>query len=226
MANFAPVVFSQTASDVTSDLRRRILSLELPPGSLISRTGLQAYYALSSTPVRDALIRLQEEGLVEIYPQARTLVSRIDLKQAREAHFLRSALERSIARQLASKSDTALISQLEHIIGLQEQQMRRQDYKSFSDLDLAFHKALFEASDHLSLFEVVRRESVHIDRLRAFHLPLGDKAARILADHRTILAGLVSGDPDRMEAAVEEHLSQSIGAAEEISKMQPDYFKP
>jgi GntR family transcriptional regulator, rspAB operon transcriptional repressor len=225
MTTIAPAAFSPPASDLASDMRRRILSLELPPGSAISRSELQAYYALSSTPVRDALIRLQEEGLVEIHPQARTRATRIDLAQAQEAHFLRSALERSIARQLAHSQPPDLVKQLKHIISLQREQIKTHDFMAFAQLDLAFHRMLFEASGHLTLFEVVRRESIHIDRLRAIHLPMGDKAQQILSDHADIVEAIASENADRAEAAIAHHLSQSITIAQQISQNRPDYFK-
>lgn len=225
MALSVSFAIEQTPSDLAADMRRRILSLELPPGSMLSRGDLQSYYAVSSSPIRDALIRLQEEGLVEIRPQARTRVSRIDLAQAREAHFLRSTLERAVVRQLAQQPVSGLADQLDHIIALQKDQVKAGDFRAFAQLDLEFHRALFSASHHLGLFEVIRRESIHIDRLRALHLPMGDKAQQILSDHAAIAAAIGSGIADEAEAAVARHLSQSIAIAQQISQIQPDYFK-
>lgn len=225
MALSVSFAIEQTPSDLAADMRRRILSLELAPGSMLSRGDLQAYYAVSSSPIRDALIRLQEEGLVEIRPQARTRVSRIDLAQAREAHFLRSTLERAVVRQLAQQPVSGLADQLDHIIALQKDQVKAGDFRAFAQLDLEFHRALFSASHHLGLFEVIRRESIHIDRLRALHLPMGDKAQQILSDHAAIAAAIGSGIADEAEAAVAWHLSQSIAIAQQISQIQPDYFK-
>ena len=83
-------------------LRIEIMSLRMKPGSIINRQGLQRQFKLSSTPIRDALIRLGEEGLVEIVAQSSTRVSLIDIDKARQAQFLRRALEQEHARtQLA-----------------------------------------------------------------------------------------------------------------------------
>ena len=82
----------QAAPQVYERLREMITSLGLPPGSTLSRVALADQFGLSSTPIRDALMRLDEEGLVEVFPQYATVVSRIDLKQAEQAHFLRQAL--------------------------------------------------------------------------------------------------------------------------------------
>ena len=214
------------ATDIHAALRPRILALDLPPGSQLVRGELQAEYGVSSTPVRDALLRLQEEGLVEIYPQSRTLVSRIDLRQAREAHFLRSALERSVVRLLAGKRDDGLARRLEHIAALQVDCERAGDLAGFASLDLAFHRALFEAAELTRLLDVIRRESVHIDRLRALHLPMGDKTKRIVDEHRAIIEAIIAGSPERADSAMAFHLSQSISIATQLIRSQPDYFEP
>lgn len=205
-------------------LRRRILALDLPPGAQLSRAELQAQYGVSSTPMRDALLRLREEGLVEIYPQSRTVVSRIDLSLAREAHLLRSSVERNIVRELAGEADPALIRTLRRIVALQEQTSRSGELDVFASLDQTFHETLFKAAGYLRTFAVIRRESVHIDRLRALHLPMGDKAGRILAEHARIVDALEACDPDRADEAMAFHLSQSIALASQLSQDWPDYF--
>jgi len=225
MRGTAPIAFDE-AGDIHADLKARILALTLPPGSQLSRTELQAAYAVSSTPVRDALLRLQDEGLVDIYPQSRTLVSRIDLGQAREAHFLRSSVERSVVRKLANRQDPELARRLGHVTALQVECLANGDLAGFASLDLAFHRTLFEAAELMRLHHVIRRESVHVDRLRALHLPMGDKSARIVDEHRAIIAAIAAGDGDAADAAMAFHLSQSITIATQLSRAQPDYFKP
>ena len=69
----------QAASRVFEQLRHMIVSLTLAPGTALSRSALQKEFGLSSTPIRDALMRLEEAGLVEVFPQSRTIVSLIDV---------------------------------------------------------------------------------------------------------------------------------------------------
>jgi DNA-binding GntR family transcriptional regulator len=217
---------AQDETTIYADLRARILALDLPPGSQLVRGEIQAAYRVSSTPVRDTLLRLQEEGLVDIHPQSRTLVSRIDLEQAREAHFLRSSIERSVARQLAEKPDEDLTRKLDHIVTLQVGCAASGDLHGFASLDLTFHRTLFEAANLVRLHHLIRRESVHIDRLRALHLPMGDKTKRIVDEHRTIIEAIAAASPKRADDAMGFHLSQSIRIATELSRIRPDYFAP
>lgn len=216
--------YASIRTDPYADLRQRIISLQLPPGTLLSRAELQARYGVSSTPMRDALLRLREEGLVEIYPQSRTLVSRIDLPLAREAHFLRSSVERNIVRELCLHPPAGLMDMLRRVVELQGQNTGPDDLAVFAGLDQTFHETMFKAMGYMRTFAVIRRESVHIDRLRALHLPLGDKVMRILSEHTHIIDALESGNPDKAEEAMGFHLSQSIAIANRLSDEWPGYF--
>src|SRR5262249_62019526 len=79
----------QAAPQVFERLRGLIIALELPPGSPLSRAALADQFGVSSTPIRDALMRLREEGLVEGFPPYATVVSPIDIGRAPHAHLLR-----------------------------------------------------------------------------------------------------------------------------------------
>ena len=101
----------QAAPQVFEWLRGSILSLQLAPGTALSRAELADRFELSQTPVRDALLQLAQAGLVDIFPQHATLVSRIDIPSATQAHFLRCAIELEVVRTLAlaPADDTAVL---------------------------------------------------------------------------------------------------------------------
>lgn len=212
------------APQVLDDLRRKIISLELLPRTLLSRQDLQAAYGVSSTPVRDALIKLQEEGLVEIYPQHATLVAPIDLAQARQAHFMRRSIEIEIARHLAQAPDQSVIALLYRQIEEQEMFAQLQSVERFAEADLLFHWTLYEASQVPDLWGQVRRFSGHIDRIRHLDLPADGKMQRIIADHNAIIAALEQGHGEAAVAAVRDHLSRSIALTGEMKAKNPDYF--
>ncbi|MEO4001882.1 GntR family transcriptional regulator [Mesorhizobium sp. CAU 1732] len=212
------------ALELSVQMRQRIVSLELAPGSILSRKALQDYYGVSSTPVRDMLLKLQEDGLVEMVPQSRTIVSLIDLDQAREAHFLRNSVERAIVVQLAKRPDPLLIAALENIVALQEQHAGS-NLTAFATLDQKFHRELFVSAGMMRLHAVIRRESMHIDRIRALHLPVGDKVIQILSDHRRIVDRLKAADPEGAADALTGHLSQSIAIAQDLQDKMPAYFR-
>ena len=92
------------ASRIFVALRDRIATLELPPGASLSEKECAIAFGVSRTPVREALLRLAEDQLVDIYPQSGTYVSRISAGAARDAMAIRGALERFAVREAAKRA--------------------------------------------------------------------------------------------------------------------------
>jgi GntR family transcriptional regulator, rspAB operon transcriptional repressor len=221
----ARVRSQQAAAQVFDELRDMILSLKLAPGTVLSRLRLQAQFGVSSTPVRDALMRLEAAGLVEVFPQSGTIVSLIDVALARQAQFLRRALEQEVVRTLAEKPDGGLIGRLRAVIDEQKGHARKHDLERFNDADLTFHRTLFEAAGAPDLFALIRNRSGHIDRIRRLHLPIGDKVGQIISNHSAIVSAIADGEPDRAQAQMRDHLSRSLAFSDELRARFPDYFK-
>ena len=131
----------QAAPQVFERLRKLITSLALPPGSPLSRNALAEQFGVSSTPIRDALMRLEEEGLVEVFPQYATVVSRIDIGLAQQAHFLRQALELEIVKRLALEHSERLVDELNTTIARQQKFAKAGDFEKFMAADNDFHRA-------------------------------------------------------------------------------------
>ena len=177
----------QAAPQVFERLRELIVSLDLAPGTVLSRQQLAERFGLSQTPVRDALIRLGAEGLVDIFPQHATVVSRVDLSAARQSHFLRRAVELEVARVLAEQADRDLVERLRRHVARQQALVDGDDYAEFVRADQSFHQELYEAAGVPDLWSVVRRGSGQVDRLRRLHLPMAGKMQSVARDHRRIV---------------------------------------
>lgn len=226
----APATFQfdrtrQAAPQVFEHMRDQIIAMALPPGTVLSRPELAAQYGISQTPVRDALIRLAEEGLVDIFPQHATRVSRIDVALARQAHFLRRSVELEIVRTLAVAPDAALVERLRMTVARATRMLELQSLGEFSDNDQAFHRALYDAAHVPDLFALVRRQSGHLDRLRRLHLPIPGKAGAVLRDHAAIVDAIAEGNPVRAEAVLREHLSGTLANLDEIRERHGDYLR-
>lgn len=206
-------------------LREDILSLRLKPGEVLARAELQERFGLSSTPVRDALLRLEEEGLVDIFPQHATIVSYIDVDLARQTQFLRRSLETECVRALAAQPAPELVKRMESLIRQQIAFDQVGEIESFNLADQAFHRAMFEAAGVLDLWLLMRRRSGHIERLRRLHLPVAGKTKQIIRDHQAIVAGITAGNEMAAEAALRAHLSHSLGYIETLRERNPDYFR-
>ncbi|WP_445502727.1 GntR family transcriptional regulator [Microvirga sp. G4-2] len=215
----------QAAPQVFERLREAILSLELTPGTTLSRTTLAAQFGVSSTPIRDALMRLEEEGLVDVFPQHATVVSPIDLTLAHQAHFLRRSLELEIVRSLALNPDPRLVARLKGIVAQQQALMEANDLQAFEVADQDFHRTLYEAAQMQDLWLLVRSRSGHIDRLRRLNLPTPGKIEGIVRHHKLIVQAIADGKPDEAQQHLRDHLSGTLSHVDEISARYPGYVR-
>jgi len=222
--NFTLDPTRHAAPQVVEALRAAIISLELAPGIALDRAELAQGFGISQTPVRDALIRLSEEGLVLVRAQHTTQVSRIDVPAAREAHVLRRAIEIEIARQLASEHDDALIVDLRTRLSRQADLAASKDFIGFIAADKEFHRSMYEAAGLPRLWSVVMRMSGHVDRLRLLHIPTSGKLEQILDGHLAILEAIAARDVEAAQAAVRDHLSGTLASVDDIQKRYPEYL--
>jgi DNA-binding GntR family transcriptional regulator len=214
----------QAAPQVFDRLRKLIISLALPPGSPLSRNALAEQFGVSSTPIRDALMRLEEEGLVEVFPQHATVVSRVDVGLAQQAHFLRQALELEIVKALALDRSEQLVGELNSTIALQQKFAKAGDFEKFMAADNDFHQQLYTATSNEGLWDLVRSRSGHIDRLRRMHLPSPGKAQDIVRHHKLIVTAISANQPDEAQRHLRKHLSGTLGYLAEIRARFPEYL--
>lgn len=213
----------QAAPQVLEHLRKAILTLELPPGHVMVRQDMADQFGVSQTPVREALLRLSEEGLVDVFPQYATKVSRIHIGAARQAHFLRRSIELELVHQLALQPPKGLVGEMQRLIARQAQLADAQQWTEFVEADRQFHRTMYEAAQMPLLWEVVMRSSGHVDRLRRLHVPSGGKGAAIVQDHRAITEGIEAQSPEKAQHALRNHLSGTLSAVESICEAYPDY---
>jgi DNA-binding GntR family transcriptional regulator len=215
----------QVALQIHEILRSRILAVELVPGTVLSRASLQLEFGVSQTPVRDALMRLQEEGIIEVYPQYATVVARIDIDHARQAQFLRLSIELEAVRRLTLDSPETTAGELSIILDRQKTIVSPETFDTFDSMDREFHRTLYERAGIMQLWASVRRQSVHLDRLRRLNLPMPGKMQTVLEDHQAIVDGIRSGEPDQATAALRKHLSGTLSIIDIISEKYPDYIR-
>ncbi len=215
----------QAAPQLYQLLRRKIIALELAPGALLSRAELADSYGVSQTPVREALLKLAADMLVDIFPQASTRVSLIDVTLARQAHFLRQSLELELVRELAQSHDAGLIGSLQALVQQQDALRAARDLSAFSLADTQFHRMLYQATGKDALWHLVHSNSGHLDRLRRLHLPVAGKLERIVSDHRLIAQAISNHAPELAQQRVREHLSGTLEYVEQILDAHPQWIR-
>jgi DNA-binding GntR family transcriptional regulator len=179
-------------SSVTSELRRRIIEGDCALGARLSENVLALELGVSRTPVREALMALQDEGLVEVRPQRGTFVFSVDVEDTRQLCDLRGILEVGALR-LAAEGDAArLAGRLGDIVADADAAQRRGKLRDCEQLDRLFHESLIEASDNAFLIESYRRIAGRVNALR-FRLP--SDAARVAnaLRHHEELVHMIAG---------------------------------
>ncbi|MBX3530135.1 MAG: GntR family transcriptional regulator [Rhizobiaceae bacterium] len=212
------------AARVYSVLRAQIISLELLPDTTLVRSDIANAFGVSQSPVREAIQRLEQEGLVISYPQSRTVVSKIDVTHARETQFLRLGVELEVAQTLARTSDRVLLAPATRLLRMQKLAGEDRDIAEFNTLDRLFHLSLFEAAGVRALWHLISDRSGHIDRLRRLNLPDPGKIAEVIRHHEDMLSAIGSGDASAVEMAVRTHLSGTLASVQKIMDQYPQHF--
>ncbi|WP_051622423.1 GntR family transcriptional regulator [Acidocella facilis] len=214
----------QAAPQIADFLREQILSLEIAPGTIMSRAELQVQFGVSQTPVRDALLKLEEEGLVTVYPQYATLVSKVNLAQAKQAHFMRRALEADIAGLLASRPTPAMVNDLRKANARVKVEAQAQDLTAFLVADRDFHRLLYLYADMMQIFAVMRAHSGHLDRLRRLNIKnVGTE--RIIRQHEEMIDAIEAGKPEEANAKLREHLANTLATLEQVAADYPEFVE-
>lgn len=209
---------------VYGDLRDRIVNLAFEPGLPIAKNVLAERFHVSPTPVREALLKLSEEDLVEIIPQSGTAVSLINIQHAREVHFLRLSVEVEVARVLCQTIDDAGLAELNAWMERQVTELNAGNQNAFKKADDSFHEEMFRLSGVQGLTQLLYRRRGHYDRIRGLYLLQQERRKIVIKEHREIFAALKKRDPSAAEAAVRKHLGKSLAIVDQIQERYPDYF--
>ena len=206
---------------VYETLRRKVLTLELPPGTPLSENELAAVLGVSRTPVRESLILLADEGLVQVFPQVGTFVSRVDPDRVRDAQFLREAVELAALNDVPTELDSNVVAELRS--NLDQQQAPGIGLEEFFDLDEVFHHGLLRLSGHERAWTTVVSAKGHLDRAR--RLGLKETSPGSFADqHIEIFQAVVDGDIARARDTMRKHLRAVFEDVERIRQRSPELF--
>ena len=213
-----------TAEIIHRVLRDDILSLKLKPGEALSEKRLGDQFGVSRTPVREAVLRLSDEKLVDVFPQSGTYVSRIPLQAVKEANIIRKALEETAIRHAAARATPDALEPVRDALELQRRHMRAGDATGFHAADEAFHQAIADVAGLPGLWAVVRQAKMQVDRCRMMTLPEPGRMANVIAEHEAILAALDARDEKAAARCIDTHLSRVLIDADALSQQHPDYF--
>lgn len=187
-------------------LKQAILNRELPSGVKLTVEDLTKRFNVSPTPIKEALIALEKEGLVENIPRRGAFVSMITLKDVEEIYSLREVLEGLCGKRLAEKIDDTGIAKLNNILADSERYAKANDFLGYEEADRNFHLALRELTDdrrvihYLSMLEGQLRLVVPIVNT------LPGRLESSLQEHKKILQNLERRNIQNVEFYCKEHM--------------------
>lgn len=190
-------------------LRDAIVSGQLAPGQRLVEAKLAEEMGVSRNPVREAIRRLEHEGLVEALPRAGMAVARIDLADVVQLYAVRSVLEGLAARQAAGRLTAEQAERMERSVAEGEECRTRGDLECLVKSSSDFHRTVLEAAANRRLEALMEILDVHVSRYRRLSLQAEGSPAEVLQDHRRILTVLKQGDAEQAERLMRAHLQRS-----------------
>ena len=200
---------------VYEELRSLIVGMKMPPGSPVREKEIALRFGVSRTPVREALLRLADEGLLEVFPQSGTFVARIPFDELPEAIMLRKVLEMEGVRQATGRLTKSAQLGLASIIEQQREAAAAGEREQFHCADEAFHARIAAISGYPGIWKLVLQVKTQVDRFRQLTLLMPQRMFVVIEDHQRILDRMSEGDPERAAAAMAAHLDAVLPALAE-----------
>lgn len=212
------------AEQVYRLLRNEIITCRIAPNEAISENRICGMFGVSRSPVRVAVTRLAEDGLIEIFPQRGTFVAAIKLKQLREAQFARSALEVALAEEAARHWTEQLSDEARLNLDQQTQHARTGDSRRFFLDNEAFHQLIARAAKLEGVWTTVQSVKTIWDRIGHLANRVPAHTLEIIAEHKVIVQALASQNPRGAAAAMKTHLRSVDHAIARLQPLHADYF--
>ncbi len=195
----------KASSNVYDDLRREIIELTLKPGALISIKDLCEHFGTSRSPVRDALIRLAQEGLITTLPQRGTMVSKIDFSRVEQERFLRVCVEERVMDEFIMTHKAEDIELLEKYLVIQKDAVESNDYRRFIEMDDKFHSAFYTATNKNFCVETIQKVSGHYRRFRLLTTIDKNISEDVIDQHAKIITAVKEKNVDKMHQYLKMH---------------------
>jgi DNA-binding GntR family transcriptional regulator len=212
------------ASKIYSDLRTELVSLQRRPGEVMSEATIALSYGVSRTPVREAILKLADEGLVEIFPQSGIFVSRIPIAALPEAIIVRKALEETTSGMAADRATSSQILALHSILERQREANAAGDSDTFHRADEQFHATIAEIAGYPGIWTLIQQVKVHVDRYRRLTLPQQGRIPRVIVEHESILSAIEAHDASGARAAMATHLDSLLDNIALTQHINPEFF--
>lgn len=191
---------------VFSALREAILSGEFKPGERLMEVQLAEEMGVSRTPVREAIRKLELEGLVVMIPRKGAYVSGLTLKDVADVFEIRGSLEGLAAGLAAERITNDEIEDLEKILKELALAVEKGDMDTTIKKDAEFHQILFSATRNERLAQIINNLKEHIDRFRVQSFTNPARMKSVIEEHQKIVDAIKDRNADSAEKLAKDHI--------------------
>jgi DNA-binding GntR family transcriptional regulator len=188
-------------------LKEKIVTLELPPASLLNEGELMIELNLGRTPIREALQRLAFENLVVILPRRGTIVADLNISDLQKVFELRLELEASAVRFAAERATAEQITEMDRLFATSGDIIRNGDYHQLIRLDIESHRLFAQAAHNEFLAETLERLYTHVLRLWYVSLHKVERLQEAIQEHHDIILAIKARDAERAAEIMRAHVS-------------------
>lgn len=195
---------------VFSYIEDGILSGKYKSGEQLTELGLTKEIGVSRTPIRSALHRLSEEGLVELTPNRRVVVLGVTKEDVIDTYKIRMRLDGLASRLCAELIDKEKISELREVVELSEFYISKNNPEKIKELDTEFHHIIYEATGNRMLAKILGDLHKKIKVYRKASLSVSARPEKSVKEHREILEAIERGDGDEAERLTSLHIENAM----------------
>lgn len=209
---------------VYEHLRQGIIKGYILPGTALSEASLCHHYGVSRQPIREALLRLSHQNMVEIYPQKGSVVTKISVPMVLCAQLIRESVEVEALWRAMKNVNPVFIENLRNEVALQNTYVEINDVDGFFKSDQKFHQLICQQSGIRGLWTSLQESRAQLDRARHMELTIPDVLPALIEQHSHIIDHIETGDGAAAEVTLRQHLQRIIEKLPQAIESAPSYF--
>lgn len=188
-------------------IKQQIIDLHLKPGEIILAQNLAKSLGISRTPVREALVRLAQEGLVEPADGRKFKITEITLESVMELYEIREALEVTAIWGVTKRATKEIRSTLKKLLDDMKAALEGRDYDTFFNLDLEFHSYIVEQHGNKTMMKMLDLIHDRVQRVRYLTINIEGRVSHTVDEHTLIYNAVVKGDSSAAVDAIRNHFN-------------------
>lgn len=205
---------------VVESIRQAIISGQFPPGMRLMELQLAEEMGVSRTPVREAIRKMELEGLVVMIPRRGAYVADISIKDINEVYEVRTALDVLSAGLAAERIDKSEIQEMRELLAEEAALVEARDYPKIIDNDTAFHDVIYRASGNTRCMNIISNLREQITAIRGRSMPYPGRVEIMLKEHRAIFDAIAAGKVEKAQEAVQTYMENAEQTLLKVIKEQ------